>query len=199
MTEYLGKYYEHLTPEDIDNEEWCDVSGYEGLYQVSSCGRVKSLARTKLGKGGCVLEVKERILKAGLGNHGYLFVCLYKDNKNNTPTIHRLVANEFIANTENKPEVNHLNGKTDNRVCSLEWVTPKDNIAHAIETGLMNNVGENNGRCKLTDNDCELIKIKYATGKYTQKELGEEYGVTPSNISIIVNNKSRSRQTPQIH
>lgn len=107
-------------------EEWRDVVGYEGMYQVSSEGRVKSLSRTSL--SGHVL--KERILKPS-NTRGYLMANLTKDGCEKKFLIHRLVAVAFIPNPNGKPEINHLNEiKGDNRVDNLEWCTRSENINH---------------------------------------------------------------------
>lgn len=155
-------------------------------YEIGDHGTVRSMKYGKV-----------RVTKPGVASHGYLNVSLCKNGQVKNMTVHRLVAIAFIPNPENKHEVNHLNGKTDNRVCSLEWCNPDENIKHAIKTGLLNNVGENHGKCKVSDTDCELIKIKYATGNYTQKEIGDEFGVSQPQVSYIIRGKSRSNPTTQ--
>jgi hypothetical protein len=95
-------------------EEWKDIKGYEGLYQVSNLGRVKSLKF----KG----KNRELILSQGKQSNGYLFVSLVKNKKIKTKRVHRLVAEAFITNINNYPSVNHINeNKEDNSVCNLEW------------------------------------------------------------------------------
>ena len=115
-------------------EVWKDVVGYEGLYQVSNLGNVKSLPKHK----GCGVGYTqpERILRNSCNGH-YLFVYLSKDHKQKMHYVHRLVAQAFIPNPENKREVNHINGvKKDNRVENLEWNTSSENTIHAFENGL---------------------------------------------------------------
>ncbi len=100
--------------------------------------------------------------------------------------VHRLVAQKYIPNPENKPQVNHINGiKTDNRVSNLEWNTAKENIKHAFKTGLCNN----DYKRKLTIDEVREIRSKYKTGNYTQRGLGKEYGISYQGISRIINNK----------
>ena len=115
-------------------ETWKNIKGYEGLYQVSSMGRVKSLERKDcLGR-----IVKERFLKPCIDRYGYLFVNLCAGGKKRTFFVHRLVCQAFHENPDNKPQVNHLNeDKTDNRVCNLEWATAKENLNHGTHNERM--------------------------------------------------------------
>ena len=100
------------------DEIWHDIEGYEGLYQISNKGRVKSLY-----KGS------ERILRPGIDGSGYMFVCLCYDNVRKYFKLHRLIAQAFIPNPENKPQVNHLDEcKINNTLENLEWTTAKENI-----------------------------------------------------------------------
>ena len=115
----------------MKNEEWRDVADYEGLYQVSSEGRVKSLERTFIDKSGRKQTVKERILKPGMDKGGYLRIDLCASGKSRMFSVHRLVCQAFHDNPENKLDVNHINeNKTDNRACNLEWSTRKKNCNH---------------------------------------------------------------------
>ena len=118
-------------------ERWKDIENYEGLYQISDIGRVRSLER-EVWNGRVYYLIQGRVLKFYLekGNR-YFTVGLWKDGKCITNRIHIIVGKHFIANPEGKPEINHKNGdKTDNRVENLEWVTAKENSQHAIKTGL---------------------------------------------------------------
>lgn len=105
---------------------WRDIKDFEGLYQVNAKGEIRSLQ----GK-------EPKILKPYKNNKGYLRVDLRKNNERYPKKVHRLVAEAFILNPDNKPQVNHINGdKTDNRYFNLEWVNNRENIKHAINTGL---------------------------------------------------------------
>lgn len=109
--------------------KWADIKGYKGLYQVSSTGKVRSVSRR--GWNGRVFhEIKGRELKLQ-SNGNYLKVSLSKKGKVKQLLVHRLVAQAFIDNPENKPEVNHINyNKHNNAVENLEWVTAKENDTH---------------------------------------------------------------------
>lgn len=116
-------------------EIWKDIDGFEGYYQISNIGNVKSLHRIVHHSNG-FKTVRERILKPTKAK-GYCIVRVVKKHTNKYLTVHRLVAKSFIKNTGNKRCVNHKNGiKTDNRVENLEWCTYKENTSHAYKTGL---------------------------------------------------------------
>jgi hypothetical protein len=118
-------------------EEWKDVSGFEGSYQVSNLGRVRSLTRLVNRKGNIKRELKGQILKGDINKYGYVNYRLWKDNKLKNITGHRLVCIAFLDNPENKKEVNHKNGiPDDNRLDNLEWCTRSENTLHAIKTKL---------------------------------------------------------------
>ena len=111
-------------------EIWKDIAGYEGLYQVSNLGRVKSLERTvRYGRG--YRTIPEKILKTNKKKCDYLKLNLWKEGKAKNHRVHRLVAQSFIHNPDNLPEVNHKDeNKENNCVDNLEWCTSKYNCNH---------------------------------------------------------------------
>ena len=116
-----------------EKEIWRAIKGYEGLYEVSNMGRIKSVERTaRCGlNGGCYRTVSEKILKADISSNGYLLIGLSKGGKVNRYSIHRLVAEAFIPNIDNLPCINHIDeNKENNCVENLEWVTYKENNNH---------------------------------------------------------------------
>lgn len=157
--EINGEKWFDLTP--LPNEEFRDIKDYEGLYQVSNYGRIKSLRN-------------DRILKCCYNTYKYLTVWLSNEGKSHCYQIHRLVAEAFIPNPENKPTVNHISGnKCDNRTCNLEWNTYSEQLKHAYKNNLrekpygskntmFGKVGEKNHRSKQVcqyDKNGRIIKI----------------------------------------
>lgn len=115
-------------------EIWKDIPNYQGFYQISNFGNVKSLC---FGARNIKKSNKQKLLKSSPSNCGYYKVELYKDGKSKMFYVHRLVANAFIPNPDNKPQVNHIDGnKANNSVSNLEWCTHSENQRHAISMGL---------------------------------------------------------------
>ena len=152
----------------MTEEVWRDITGYEGLYQVSDQGRVKSFKWNK-----------ERFLKPSMDKDGYLLVTLCAGGKRKTLKVHRLVCGAFHENPDNKPQVNHINeDKTDNRACNLEWCTCKQNVNHGSRN---ERVSKPVGQYSL---DGKLIKLWPST-----MEVGRQTGFSQGNISLVANGK----------
>lgn len=128
-------------------EQWKDVLGYEGVYQISNLGNVKRLSTVLHDR-----FYKEKLLTiCHNSGTGYDFVCLRKNNRDKNFSVHRLVAQAFIPNPRNLSDVNHIDGnKRNNSVENLEWCTRSENLKHALDIGLIEN------QCKI----CRKVTIK---------------------------------------
>lgn len=181
----------------IMEEIWKDINGYEGHYQVSNFGNVRSFYQPSRNfKGSERYNIPERIRyrKLTIAKEGYVRVQLRINNKPRAIYVHRLVSMAFIPNTEGKPFVNHINGiKTDNRVSNLEWCTFQENMDHAWKIGLRDNIlptGENHHMAKLNWDKVKEIRDKYIPGVYGCRKLGREYNVDGQAILSIVQNRT---------
>lgn len=135
-------------------EEWKDITGFEGLYQISNFGRVKSLER--MSKQKHLLE--EKILSITHATAGYCDVSLFKDGVRYHKKPHRLVAEAFIPNPNHLPEVDHIDANKDNnRVDNLRWVTHIENCANPLRTEILRKI--NKGK-KPTPEQIEKQKVK---------------------------------------
>ncbi|HHB2481296.1 TPA: NUMOD4 domain-containing protein [Bacillus cereus] len=173
------------------NEIWKPVLGFEGLYEISNTGSVKSLERIR--SNGT--RFKEFIKKQSTEKMGYNTVTMTdKDGKKRTLKVHRLVAEAFIPMVDGKDIVNHKNGnKTDNVVENLEWCTQLENINHARKTGLtpkIINVGNRHAKTKLTEDIVREIRKLYPSGQSDVKQLAEKYGVSNRTILKVIKGES---------
>lgn len=154
-------------------EVWKDIEGYEGYYQISSLGKVKSLKNNKVRK---LIEDRD----------GYLWVALYKNKKQRIFFVHRLVAKCFIENNINKPQVNHKDeNKQNNKVDNLEWVTAKENINYGTRTH------------KASQKHNKPIRVIYRDGTYEIWEsatiFANEFGLNRDSISDNIRSGRMSR------
>ena len=172
-------------------EIYVDIPGYEGYYQVSNYGNVKSLDRVIKEKTGKTQTIKGRVLKQRINPGGYYYVELSKNGTKATFAIHQLVAQAFLDNPENKPIVNHINGiKTDNNVNNLEWATYSENLSHAYSSGLrtavsLQTVENKNYKRKLKPEQVIEIKRLLAAGSLTHKEIATKFSVARSTVTEI--------------
>jgi hypothetical protein len=171
---------------------WRPVVGYEGRYEVSDVGALRSLSRLVRVRHGTRMVVG-RELVAGLMNAGYLVCALQADNVSAMRLVHRVVAAAFIGPCPPGHEVNHKNGvKTDNRAVNLEYVTRVENLRHAKRHGLLNNDGERNPMAKLTAAEVHAIRAAYCRGERGcgYKALGLRFGVSPKAVQAIIRRKT---------
>ena len=163
-------------------EVWKDSPGYEGMYQVSNLGQVRSYGRYCNNRYNKVWR-PGRILSAGKDNKGYLTVVLCLNDTRHTVKVHRLVAELFIDNPENKDQVNHINGnKQENCVANLEWCTQSENMMHAWQIGLQSRVHKKNDSrsFKVTqhNDDMEIV------GKFpSMMEAERQTGINGASIA----------------
>ena len=157
-------------PSDQDGEEWRDVYGYEGLYMVSSLGRVRSHDGTPI---------------ADFSNGRYRQACLRKDGGYKNHLVHRLVASAFYGPKHGDPRrnpVHHRDGNPiNNRLENLEWSTPAENNRARM-------IGDNNFY-KLSYDLADEMRALYARGEWTYKTLAAKYGVSKSTVSLVINGK----------
>lgn len=163
-------------------EEWKDVEGYEGFYQVSSEGRVRSIERTVSSRWASGCTYHEKMLSVSLSGR-YKHITLTKGAVPKGFSVHRLVAKAFVPNLEGKPEVNPIDGnRSNNSADNLEWCNASENAIHALSLGLRKSVkGEKHGRSKLTKE--QATDVKYSSeGRHT---LAERYDITWSGVYQI--------------
>lgn len=150
--------------------KWKDIKGYEDNYQINEKGEVRH-------------KVKGNILKQGIGKVGYPVVSLWKNNKGKTHSVHRLLAEHFIPNPENKREVNHKDGvKHNNNLNNLEWVTPSENLKHAHDNKL-NGMSEE-GRIRVSKSISKRNKI-YPPRRKKVLQLNEDGQIIKEYISAV--------------
>lgn len=164
------------------DEEWRDVVGYEGGYEVSNMGRVRSLDRFCNGAKPRVCNGK--LLRPRTTKLGYHQASLWKDTKVKYVLVHRLVAMAFIANQDCLPMVNHIDGnKGNNVVPNLEWVSDRTNKQHAIDIGRITRFK------KLLTSD-EVSEIRLLGGTMTQANIAKRFGCTQTNVSLILRGRT---------
>lgn len=187
----------------MQKEIWKDIKGYEMLYQASTLGRIKRLEYTACRKNpknkqDMVFLVPEKILKCTpRSKFGHTVVSLSKNGIVKNFSVHRLIAETFIPNPENKPQVGHIdNNPANNEVSNLEWNTQGENLKHCFKCGRRNNKGENAPAHKLTEKDVLYIRKYYKRGngknrgnryKHSNaKELAIMFGIQEKSISDII-------------
>lgn len=170
-------------------EVWKDIPEFEGQYQVSTLGRVRSLDRVLIQKNGTGRPVKGKVMKHFIDDSGYPRIAL---NASNKFKVHRLVALAFIPNPENKPCVNHLDfDRTNPSVHNLEWATVKENHHHSRNAGRIKNPSGFN--CSSSK---AVIAIEIATGNRktfgSQKLAAKELGLHQTHVNGVITGRDKS-------
>jgi hypothetical protein len=177
----------------MEQEIWKPIKGYEGYYEVSNMGRIKSLSKSWVtGERWGVRTKEESFLKFGLAKRqktNYYRVVLCVDKAKLNKSVHRIVAEHFCDNPNNLNVVNHLNSNPlDNRADNLEWTTAKGNVLHSYTSGnRVSMSGIRNGNARLTESQVLEIRSLHAKGNIEHLDLAEMYGIARSAITRIVN------------
>jgi hypothetical protein len=171
-------------------EVWMPVEGYDASFSVSSLGNVRSETRSiphrRLGqavhKGKPIVPTTKKSK-----SNKYAIVSFTKEGKGRTFQVHQLVAKTFLTNEKNLPHVNHIDGNgLNNRLDNLEWISPRDNVTHAYQSGLRRSMrGEMSSSAKLTEKQVREIKKYLEEGAFSQRKLAEIYQVVPMVITQI--------------
>jgi len=163
-------------------EQWEDVQGYEGIYQVSSLGRVKSLSRTVVTNGTC-RKINEKILKDNIDKHGYVYYFLYKNGKCQRVKCHRLVAKTFLDNPNGYNLINHKDeNKRNNAISNLEWCDPAYNLNYG------NRSKKYMKPVLMIDSDSKEVIRKFDSLKQVETELH----ISHSKVSAVCYGKRKT-------
>ncbi len=172
-------------------EEWKEIEGYKGTYQISNFGKVRSTGRTvysdkryfKLSRS---FYLKPKLLSLFTDKLGYQAIKLYKDGKYKRELVHRLVAKAFILNPDNKPFINHIDSNPSNNIISnLEWCTHKENMQHSVIMG--NKCGHT--KLYLGEEYLKILKLvkNLREQKISYKDISSRTGFSASSIYRIIN------------
>ena len=168
-----------------DPEVWMPIPGYDGWYEVSNLGRIRSYHKFGWGR-----RIYPEDIKLYTTKRGYVQVSLTKDKVSRQRDVHRLVAAAFLPKAPAGMQIDHINGdKTDNRAINLEWVTPRENTMRSLALGLKP-TGEKHGMSKLTNADVVEMRRLYKTGKYSHRKLGALFGISHATAGKIIRNEA---------
>lgn len=170
-------------------EEWKSIADWEGHYEVSNLGRIKSLRRTITYVDGRKKVMPERILASAKGGSDYLMVALKKGGRQWTVTVHRLVALAFLGNRPDGCDIHHADGnKANNRASNLVWMPKGEHRSDHMQASIAAGA---HPATKIPDEIIKEIREIYATRKYTQRSLSIMFGISNQHISRIVNHQRR--------
>lgn len=179
----MKTYLRGLSYRHIEGEIWKDIPGYEGLYQASNFGRIKSLPRKA--------SPRDFLLRFATRPDGYPGCALVKNRKPASFTVHRLIAMTFLSPKKDNLEINHIDGnKLNNMVENLEWCTRSENLKHCFRIGLKDQHGDNHHQRKLYSWQVREIRQKFKPLVYTRRMLATEYNVSEATIKAIVERRN---------
>lgn len=171
------------------DEIWKPITEYEGLYEVSNLGRVRSLDRIVRHSPGKTKQAKGQIIKPINHNLGYLVVGLANENKIIRKYIHRLVGLHFLTQYSEGQVINHIDtNKRNNVVSNLEWCDAKQNAEHAVNHGRYSPITNRLVPRKLTLENVEAIRQARQAG-VTLKVLAKQFGIDKSTVGKVANFK----------
>lgn len=168
-----------------EKEIWKDIPQFEGIYQISNLGKVRSLDRVLTEITGITRKRKGSTISPGNNGAGYLFVNLWKNNKQHRFYVHRLVGKLYCNSYTNDCVINHLDGiKRNNAWYNLECTTASNNMKHSYANNLHKS-GENHPNARLLNSDKEDIIVLLKSGKYSQLDIANKFNVSQALISKI--------------
>lgn len=179
-------------------EVWKDIPGYEGMYQASNTGKIKSLTRIVNSSYGSKMRITGKIKKLYQHPNGYVYVGLSKNGETRSCRVHRLIAMAFIENKSNLSDVNHKNGKkNDNRLSNLEWCSPSQNSIHAYEMKLRKSPNYWEGKFGALHNLSKAVEMRSKEGVIIKtfasiREAERNTGIANQNITKCLKGKRRS-------
>ena len=166
-----------------NNEIWKPVKGYEGIYEVSNIGNVRSLDRSvikynALTKRDNILHIKGQIMKPSINKYGYYYLSLSKDGNRKSHLVHRLVAEAFIDNPNNLPQVNHIDeNKLNNNVDNLEFITLEDNVKYSLNQEIY--------KLDLDGNIIEKYTSINEAGRQNNMKISNKFGFPSSIVRAV--------------
>jgi hypothetical protein len=181
----------------MDREQFRDIKGYEGMYQVSNYGRVKSLYRTYENSRGQIREIPQRILKQKKNRCGYMVCSLSNMGELKEFLVHRLVASAFVSKIDGKHDINHIDGdKANNHYSNLEWVTKSENTLHAVRnnvSGFRDQIFEN---LRKINAETSYKKVYFSRGNEvivfnSVSSAADKLGLKRDNITRAIRKKQK--------
>lgn len=177
----------------FDIEEWKPVINFEDRYEVSSFGLIRSipfLKNSRNNHGEYSFMEKGGILKPSKTKDNYFFVSLCRDKYEKRVRVHRLVAEHFLLNPDNLPQINHIDGnKQNNHISNLEWCSAQHNVIHSYKLGLASNKEERHPSTVLTHEKVfRMAEMRY--GGYSYKQISEELDLKYATVWSVINRRN---------